>query len=496
MGISDKFFDLWEETDSLSSKAVKGGAILFFQNLIIKGLQFIRTVVVARLLFPDDVGLFALASLSLAIADTFIKTGLNSAVIQEKEDVKKYLDSVWTTNVLRGAVLALILFFGAPLFGNFFNNDPAIPLIRALALMALFEGFENIGMVLLQKELAFNRMFFYYLFGNLAQVGVIIWSAFFIFKNAWALVAGAIAGRLTFTIVSYFYHSYRPRFNFEFRELGHLFQFSKWIVLAGVISFFTTRGDSLTVGKLLSPDQLAFYQMAFALGTLVAVEGVKTLGSILFPLYSKIQEEKERMIRAFIRILRLVFLFLVPASIGIFALAPEIVTFVYGSKWLPLVSILYVAVLFGFLKSFEFLFSPLFMGIGKPHISTVAMIFQSLLMFGLIFPFVRAFGAVGAAWAALSGLALAIIIYGVSIQRHLRFNFVSIFKEMILPLLGSLVMWGVIVFLKDIFRIGNFLILLAYILVGAAVYFASILLFDRIFGRKIRDSYLWIKENI
>ena len=493
--ITNKFFKVWQTPETTGQKVARGSFILFFEKFLLKGLQFIRTVVIARLLFPSDVGLFALASLVLGAVGVFFQLGLNSAIVQKKEDIDRYLDNVWTANVLRGVVLAGVLFFGAPFFAGFFKNEAAVPLIRALAFLVLAEGFENIGMIVLQREIAFNKIFLYDIVGSITQMGVIIFSAL-ILKDVWALVLGAIAGRLAFMVFSYVIHPYRPKFNFDFKKSWELFGFSKWIVLSGIISFFATRGDSLVIGKLLTTDNLAFYQMAFALGTLPAVEIVKTLGSILFPLYSKLQEDKERLKNAFVRISKVILTIMIPAAAGMFILANEIVTYVYGSRWLPMVPILYVVILIGLLKSFEYLVNPLFLGVGKPYLSSVVMVFQSLVMFSVIFSLTGRYGVVGAAIAALAGALATQIIYVVKLRQEIRFSLFLILRESILPLLASLVMGAVLYWLKTFVQINNQVLLIVFVFLGALVYFITVLTLDRLFGNKLTDSLLWIRRNI
>ena len=490
-----KLFGVWETAETMDQQVARGGLILFFERTLMKGSQFVRTIIVARLIFPHDIGLFALASLGLSTVSVFVQLGINSAIIQEKKDVRKYLDNAWTANVIRGIFLAVVMFFSANLFGRFFDNDAIVMMIRVLGLLALMEGLENIGIVILQKELALNRQFFYDVFGNLIQIGAVILAAL-ISKNAWAMVIGAVIGRLAYLILSYLCHPYRPRLNFDFGGSWHLFKFGRWIALGGIVSFFATRGDSLAIGKLLSVDQLAFYQMAFALGTLPAVEFVKTLGAIFFPLYAKMQEDKDRMRLAFTRIARMISAIIIPASVGMFVLAPDIVRYVYGSRWLSMVPVLYVAILFGLLKSFEFLVGPVFLGVGKPYVSIITMAFQAVVLFAVISPLTRMYGITGTAIAALLGLFAAQLVYAYRLVREIKINPFSIIGQSMLPLLVSAIMCLVLTSLRSFKSIDSFVVLISYIFAGVIVYVIAILLLDKLVGGKFKESYVWIKINI
>ncbi|MBI4709169.1 MAG: lipopolysaccharide biosynthesis protein [Candidatus Portnoybacteria bacterium] len=494
--VKNKFFGIWQSSDSTGQKVARGGFIVFFERFIVKGIYFIRTVILARLLFPDDFGLFGLATLTMTFTEVFFQPGFSSAIVQEKGDVKKYLNSAWTFNLLRNIFLALLLFFVvAPLAGNFFHNSDAVPLTRALAIIFVILGFENIGVALFQRNLELNRQFFYRITGITFEIIVVIISAF-ILRNAWALVLGAIANRFASVIASYIFHPYRPRLTFDFSGARHLFKFGKWIGASGVVMLFVSQGDNLMIGRLLDAQALGFYQLAFALGMLPANEIGRALGNLLFPVYSKIQNDQERLKIAFIRIARIVFAVIIPAAFGLVALAHSIVNFVYGERWLPMVPILYVIVVCGLLKAFDYIANPLLLGTGKVKTTTFILIIQAVVMFSLVVPLTKLYGSVGTAWSVFSGLAIAEIIILFKLKKQLNISLWIILKMLFLPLVAGALMFFAIRFFKGYIAADNVLMLILYIAFGMAVYFLGLFLLDKIFGRRFYESLIWIKQNI
>ena len=229
--------NLWHGQETVGKRLVSSSAIIFLEKLVIKGIQFVRTVVVARILFPDDLGLFAMASLALGITNVFFTTGFASALIYEK-DAEKYLDSAWTVNVIRGILLSILLFFVvAPLAGIFFKNPAAVPFARALAVVCFIGGFENVALVFFQKELQFIRLFLFDVASVVVQVIVTIVSVVLL-RSAWALVFGVIAAHLTNLIVSYMVHPFRPRFTLDMAGARRLFKFGKWVSVTALLGFF------------------------------------------------------------------------------------------------------------------------------------------------------------------------------------------------------------------------------------------------------------------
>lgn len=491
-----KFFNLWQTAETTGQQVVRGSILIFLERFLVKGLYFVRTVILARLLFPEDFGLFGLAVLAMSVVDLLFQPGFGSAIVQEKGEVKKYLNSVWTVNILRNIGLAVILFFvGAPLAGQFFHNPAVVPFVRALAAIFLVAAFQNPAISLLQKEMKFNKKIFYDLGCVLGEVAVVI-VAGFILRNAWALFFGSLANRTFDIILSYVFYPYWPKLSFDFSGARHLFKFGRWIWLTGIISFLATQGDRLFIGRLLEVKDLGFYQLAFALGTLPTIEVVRSLGNILFPLYAKIQSDIKLLRRAFVGVARIVFSIVIPALVGLFILANEIVGFVYGSRWLPMVPIVYVIILYSLVKAFEFIANPLFLGLGRPQVQTLVLAIQSLVMFSLIVPLARSLGVVGIAWAALAGLVAAQLVFLLKLKKRISLGFRTLIRVLSLPVLASLFMLGVLALVKKVLPIENIPLLLSYVFGGALVYFVAMLSLDYLWGRKFHKSLLWIKKNI
>lgn len=492
----DKFTGLWETSEDLGQSAVRSSAILFFGKFITKGIAFVRTIIIARLLLPQDLGLFGLASLAVATTGIFFQTGLNDAIVQEKDDVQKHLNSVWTVNLFINLTLSAVIFLvSAPLAGIFFHNDKVVLITRAMSAMLFIQAFETIGPVLWQRELRFNFQFFYNVIGFGMQSLVTILAAWY-FRNFWGLVAGAISARVIYIILGYTLHSFRPKLDFSLIGVRHLFKYGKWVGLTGIILFFVNQGDYLTIGRLLDESSLAFYQLAFSLGTLPAMEIVGVLGALLFPLYANIQGDKEKLKNAFLRISRMAFTLSIPASIGLLVLAKEIVTFVYGSKWLPMVPVLYVITFYGLIKAFELITEPLFRGIGKPHISTIVTLAQFGVMFSFIVPLTKMYGSVGTASAVFLGFLTAQAIFLVQLRREISISIISLLKVSVLPIIASLAM-GVFIFeTKQLVPINTKILLLLFIGSGVFVYGIILWILDRMFGRNLYSSIIWIKERL
>ncbi|MDH3556189.1 MAG: oligosaccharide flippase family protein, partial [Deltaproteobacteria bacterium] len=207
--------------EPLSTKVVKSGLWVFALRILNRGLGFIRTIILARLLAPEDFGILGIAMLSISTLETFSHTGFHTTLIQKKDNIESYLNTAWTVSALRGTMLFVILFFSAPIIARFFNSSAATPVIRVIALFTLFSGLQNISILFFQKELEFHKQFIYEFAATLANLIVAIPLAFLL-RNVWALVWGGLASSVVRLILSYTLHPYRPLIQLNRQKLKEL----------------------------------------------------------------------------------------------------------------------------------------------------------------------------------------------------------------------------------------------------------------------------------
>ncbi len=490
-----RFIGLWRTHDNVGGRFVRASALVIIERFLIKGVQFVRTIILARLLFPEDLGLFGLAAVSLGLIDVFLQSGFGSAIIREKGNVEKYLHTAWTVQVIRNSVVAVIIFFTAPLFGSFFAHPEIIPLIRVMSLALFIDGFVNIGILYFQKELAYNKRFVYNLSFVITEIIVVIIAAYYL-RSPWALVVGVLANRIASVIFSYILHPFRPHFEFDTKVIKHLFAYGKWVSAMSIVSFAILQGDYLTIGKMLGAEQLGYYQPAYALALIPVAEFGRVLGGALFPMFAKMDESLDSLREGFIRAVRLVFVFTVPLTLGLYVAAADFVPVVYGKRWLPMVPIVSVLALYCLIRTYESVANPFFIGIGKPRVQTEGSIVQLVVMFSLIIPLTANMGVVGTALAVFAGGAagqLYLLIRTTS-YLHLRApHFVDMFAAVFL---SGLAMFGVLEWVRPQLGATHGMRLLSLVAIGATIYLAALYLFDALFGKKIMTSLRWIGKRI
>lgn len=498
--ILNKFKGLWGVSSNVGQQTTRSALFILSTRIFIKAVQFIRTVVLARLLFPADFGLFGLAALTMAFANTFIQTGFDSALIHEKKDITPYLNGAWSATVIRNAFLAVVVFLIAPWAGTFFNNTEVISLIRAMALSVFVTGLANVGVVLFQKNLEFHKRFLLDSATVLGEVVITIGAALML-QNAWALVIGAISGRILYVVLSFHIHPYRPKFELDWPAVKHLFRYGKWVGLGSIIVFFSSQGDYFAIGKLLSPEELGVYQLAFGLSLLPAVELARAPGSLFFALFSKIQDDKVFLRRAFIKITSLIAMIALPASMGLWWLSEEIVAHIYGARWSSMIGVIGPLIVYGACKAAEYSISPLFYGIGRPKVVTAAQSIQLVVMALILIPLTLAWGIRGTALAMVSSGFLTVLVLALVLRKQINLGWRGLMEIIQLPLISTLIMLLILQWswrpLATIFNVHGLVYVGVGVVFGAVFYFAVLLILDNLFNRnKFLDAFIWIKTNL
>ena len=473
--------------ERLSQRVVKSGLWAFALRAVNRAFSFVRLIILARVLAPDDFGLMGIALLTMATLDTFSQTGFQAALIQKKDDIKSYLDAAWTVLILRGSILFAILYIIAPFAAHFFDAKEAEVIIRVISLSFLIQAFTNIGVIYFEKELEFNKFFIYSFVGTLSDFVVAV-SAALILKNVWALVFGSLAGSTAMCITSYFIHPYRPKFDFHLGKAKELFGFGKWILGSSILIFLLTQGDDIFVGKLLGTTALGLYQLAYRISNMPATEITHVISQVTFPAYSKLQDNIEKLREAYLRVLQVTAFLSFPLAGLIFVLAPDFTRIFLGEKWMPMVPAMQVLAIFGAIRAFGATTGPIFQGVGKPNILTKLAAIQLVMLIVIIYPLTNKFGILGTAIAVVIPNLITQIIAGIQVLNIIECDKADFIKLLLLPLIYTSMMISVLfifIYYKNIINISVFL---AMVLLGAVSY----LVISYLFGKKLNYDAIGI----
>lgn len=467
--------------DSLGNRTANAGVWAFALSTVTKSLRIVRLVVVANFLGTGEVGLMGIALLTLALLETFTTTGFSQALVQREGDIKDHLDVAWTIAVIRGIVLAVLLLAGAPLIAAFFKNDAATSVIRALALVVFLNGLNNIGVVFFDKELEFRQRFVYRSLPHVVDLVVAVTAAIML-QSVWALVLGRVANQLTMTIGSYVAQGYRPKLRFDREKTMDLVRFGSWILGSMILVFLMLNLDDIVVGRVLSTEDLALYQMAFTISALITEQIAGVVNDVAFPALSKLQGDLPRLRNAYLQALQLVALLAMPITAGLWFLGPTAVEVFLTEEWLPLLAAYDVLLIWGLVRAVAGTTDPLFNSVGKPYVNTALWTATVVLLGITIYPFTTMWGIRGAAWATV--VAAVPFVVGLYVAtRTLQTRILSLLRPLAVPIMSAALMLAILTLIKNwVPDLDNAWMLGWAPLVGASVYFVAIFTAHRYLG--------------
>jgi O-antigen/teichoic acid export membrane protein len=471
----------------LSQKVAFAGFWASIWRIAARSITFIRIIVLARLLAPGDFGLMGIALLIMGFLETFSQTGFNSALVQKSGNIRSYLDTAWSIAIVRGLILGGILIAVAPLVASFFDTPAAKEIIQVLAAAIIIKGLENVGMVYLTKELQFRRLFVYQMVGGVVELGTAI-AAALILRNAWALVYGLLAGYMVKTVLSYILHPYRPRPKLVVERIKELYGFGKWVFVSSMFVYLLQHGADFLVGKILGAVALGFYQMAYRISNLAATEITKVVNRVSFPAFSLLQEDKKRLLEAYSKTVYGITFASMPIAAGVAFLAPDLIRVLLGQKWMEIVPAVQILALWGVLRSLSAASGPLFLGIGRPDISTRLQFAKLIAIACIVYPFTVQWGIVG---TSLSMALVALFIDPLSMHiciSKIEGNFRFLGKAVGFPLVNSGFMvaflWVTRYLMGDVINISHIVLL---ILLGASCYLGATFLCGRFMGYDLKE---------
>lgn len=389
--------------------ALKGLSWMGALRIVTRLLAFVRIAILARILVPAQFGLYGIAALALSLLETFTETGINVFLIQLKKDINEYINTAWVVSIVRGFLISVVIFFSAPLISGFFSFPDALPLLQLISIVPIIRGFINPSIVKLQKDLKFNQEFKLRTAIYLIDALIVIIVAFTT-RSAISLVWGLIGSSLLEVVLSFIYMKPRPTWLIERKKIKQIIERGKWVTGYGIFDYLYQNLDDAIVGKLLGVVPLGLYQVAYKISSLPVSEVADVFSKVTFPIYVKITSDPKRLIRAFLKTAKTSSLIMVLMGLGIIIFPKEIVLIILGENWLSAVPILRVLAVFGVLKGIVGIPLSLFLAQEKQEYVT-AVTFTTLLSLVIsIIPFVNRYGVVGAAYSAVLGSVVGLLI--------------------------------------------------------------------------------------
>lgn len=301
-----------------------------------QAVTLLVSVVLARLLSPEDYGTISLVTVFTTILQVFVDSGLGTALVQKKNADEIDFSSVFYFNVTACMFLYIGIFIAAPYIAKFYNDDSLTAIVRVLSLTIVISGVKNIQQAYVSRNMLFKRFFFATLGGTIASAVLGIAMALQGF-GIWALVAQQLTNPAIDTLILWITVKWRPQKVFSWKRLQSLLGFGSKLLISSLVSTTYNNVRNLIIGKLYSTADLAYYNQGEKFPKLIVGNVNASIDNVLLPTMASEQENKVKVKNMMRRAMKISVYVMAPLMIGMAFCAESIVRVVLTDKWIECV---------------------------------------------------------------------------------------------------------------------------------------------------------------
>lgn len=327
--------------EDIRHKTIKGVGWSFADNIFNQGITFLVGLVLARLLTPEEYGLIGIITIFIAVFNSIVDSGFSNALIRKTDAKDIDYNTVFIINLASSVVLFLVMLFCAPLIARFFNQPQLAPLTKVMSSVIIINAFAIIQRTILVKKVDFRTQTKVSLIASITSgiVGIGMALAGF---GVWSLAGQQISRQFLNTLFLWIYAKWYPKFLFSMQSFKELFGFGWKLLVSGLLDTVWREIYQVIIGKCYSADTLGQYTRAQQFGSIFSSNLTAIVQRVSYPVLSEIQDNKERLKKAYKKVIKVTMLVTFCCMLGLAAIAePMIVTFI-GSKWLPAVPFLQI----------------------------------------------------------------------------------------------------------------------------------------------------------
>lgn len=326
---------------ALKSKAISGMLWTSIEKFGLQAMQLFIGIAIARILSPEDYGIVGMTAIFMSVAQTLLDSGFGSALIQKKDRNERDYSTCFYFNVVAGFVLYGLFFLASPYIAEFYRVPLLTPVCRVVGLAFLLNSLIVSQTARLTAELKFKPLsvvsLVTYLVTGLLGIAMALkgW-------GVWALVFQTVGGALFRLVLIEVYTRWIPRGGFSRESFRYLFSFGSKILCSSMVNTVYSNIHTLVIGRVYTPGEVGYYNRANQFAMLAPQTVLDTVMKVAYPLMAEVQDDDERLCRAYKKFLRLPLFLLYPILAGLIALANPFILVVLGEKWLPCVPFLQI----------------------------------------------------------------------------------------------------------------------------------------------------------
>lgn len=434
---------------NLKGTAAKGLFWSAIDRFGAQGIQFIFGILVTRILLPEDYGLIGMILIFMAVGQTLVDSGFGSSLIWKKNPTPADYSTVFYFNISVSFILYLLFFFLAPVIARFYNEPQLTGLIRILCLNFIILSFSLIQQVVLQKKVDFKLMAYVNVFASLVAGIVALVLALKGF-GAWAIVIQILAKSIFTSALLWIFNRWRPLFVFSMNSLKELFGYGSKLTVASLIYTIFQYFYFNVIGKLFPVASLGFYTRAVQLQEFP----VKTIGSVfnrvVFPIFSTIQDDNERLRNAIRKTLKTMVFTTFPILFGLIAVSDPLIEVLLTAKWLPASGYFKLLCFTGLFYTFQVLNGEVLKTKGKSDwVLKLELITKTILVINIFLTY--RWGIMAIIWGQLAVVVVAWLLGSFYVWKLVRYSLWQQLRDISVYLALSVAMYFLVIFISGYF---------------------------------------------
>jgi PST family polysaccharide transporter len=315
------------------------------------GINIIVGIILARLLPPADFGLLGMTVIFTGLADLFSTLGMGASIVKIKELNNTHISVATLTTVILGILVFTIFFFLAPIISNFYNEPKLILILRLLSIIFILKGLSTVSYSLIMRRMDFKSILKIELGSFLFGYSFITILLAFLGMGVWSLVIGRLSSSILSNIQIQIKQPIKLKFEFSKKEFNELFSYGSGLSISKFLNYTASNIDYLIIGKFLNSFQLGLYQRAYNLMTLPISQISSSIYNVLFPAFSRVQDNPERLRVAYLRTIKTVVFLIFPILTSFIIGGEYVILGLYGENWSGAINAFKLLAIAGFFRT-------------------------------------------------------------------------------------------------------------------------------------------------
>lgn len=466
--------NLLKMSENLTSKTVKNSLWGIIDVLFRQGLNFVLTVVLARLLTPSDYGTVGIMMIFISIFSVFVDSGFASGLIRKLDRTDEDLCTAFLFNIFVGFISYFIVFASSPIISLFFNTPELSFLLRVLALVLIINSFNVVQNAILIYRMKMKKVIEVSVVAQVVTGAIAIVLAYNKF-GIWSLIIQQLSSALLTTILLYYATGWKPKLCFSRTSFDYLWSYGSRVLATRIIGNIFGQAYSFVIAKVLGKHELGLFTRSEQFAQQPKNILLNIINKVLFPALSECQNDLNRLQNNYIKCTEVISVIIFPLMISLSLISEPLFLLLFGDKWIEAIPLFRILCIGYAIDIFSQLSSYLIQAMGRSDYGLKLELYKKPV-FVIIVTISILYDLIGIVWGVVIYCLVATLINMIVVKSLLHYSYwqqlVDVFKYAILSILTCVPIYAVLL----ITGLSNILLMSLYCLTAFVCYIIACVL--------------------